>query len=163
PAQVRHLMRLRGKLLALAFALVAAPAARATSDLSKEPLLVTSSEDWERTELLEDRSGLFAKEPFAKVSRRQLPDIKAGFDGESEPSSSRFLLHCAKGWDRADDKLPPVLLVHGAIVDATKSWGKNAFKGRGGAGLAARLAASGRRVFAITFAHPHGDNWMQAE
>ncbi len=137
--------------------------AHGTGDLVLEPLLVTSSSDWERIELLEDRSSFFTKEPFAPESRRMLKDIRAGFDGDAEPPSSRFLLHAAKGWDRTDDKLPPILLVHGAIVDATKSWGAGAFKGRGGAGLAARLAATGRRVFAITFAHPHGDNWMQTE
>lgn len=137
--------------------------ARGTGDLVLEPLLVTSSSDWERIELVEDRSSFFTKEPFAPESRRTLKDIKAGFDGDAEPPSSRFLLHAAKGWNRTDDKLPPILLVHGAIVDATKSWGAGAFKGRGGAGLAARLAVSGRRVFAITFAHPHGDNWMQTE
>jgi hypothetical protein len=137
--------------------------ARGTGDLVLEPLLVTSSSDWERIELIEDRSSFFTKEAFAPESRRTLKDIRAGFNGDAEPSSSRFLLHAAKGWDRTDDKLPPILLVHGAIVDATKSWGAGAFKGRGGAGLAAHLAASGRRVLAITFAHPHGDNWMQAE
>lgn len=156
-------MKQRSLLLVLALLGTAAPAVHATGDLSPRPLLVTSSNDWERVELLEDRSSFFAKEPFSEASRREQPDVKAGFDGESEPSSARFLLHCANGWDRTDDRLPPVLLVHGAVVDATKSWGAGAFKGRGGAGLAARLATDGRRVFAITFAHPHGDNWMQAE
>ncbi len=148
--------------LSVSVAAALAPAARGTADLAPEPLLVTSSADWEKTELLEDKNALFAKEPFAEASRREQPDIKASF-GENEPSSARFLLHYTKGWDRTDDKLPPILLVHGAVVDATKSWGKGAFKGRGGEGLAARLSAVGRRVFAITFAHPHGDNWMQAE
>jgi pimeloyl-ACP methyl ester carboxylesterase len=156
-------MKALTRTLAVAILCCAAPSARATGDLTPEPLLVTTTADWERVELLEDRSSFFSKEPFIEESRRILPDIKAGFDGESEPSSARFLLHCAKGYNRTDDKLPPILLVHGAVVDATKSWGEGAFKGRGGAGMAARLAQAGRRVFAITFAHPHGDNWMQAE
>ncbi|HZU98428.1 MAG TPA: acetyltransferase [Planctomycetota bacterium] len=149
--------------LFVALVLLLGTRVQATQEFSPEPILTTTAENWERVELLEDKSSFFAKEPFWKDSRRQLPDIKAGFAGEAEPSSARFLLHCAKGWDRTDDKLPPILLVHGAVVDATKSWGKDGFLGRGGAGLAARLSQVGRRVFAITFAHPHGDNWMQAE
>jgi len=158
-------MKTRHLVTAAALALLAGTARRAlgTAELAPEPLLVTSTSDWERVELLEDRSPFFTKEPFGPDSGRTLPDIKAGFDGDAEPPSSRFLLHAAKGWDRKDDKLPPILLVHGAVVDATKSWGTGSFKGRGGAGLAARLASAGRRVFAITFSHPHGDNWMQAE
>jgi triacylglycerol lipase len=156
-------MRATTGLLALSLVAGMLPAARGTSELNATPILTTTSADWERIELLEDRSAFFAKEPFYETARRELPDIKAGFGGENEPSSARCLLHCGKGWDRTDDKLPPIILVHGAVVDATKSWGKGSFKGRGGEGLAARLSAVGRRVFAITFAHPHGDNFMQAE
>lgn len=151
-------------LAAVVAALLAVPSPAGASDkFSGTPLKVIRANDWERTELHEDTNPIFTKEPFVEAARRTIPDIRAGFDGDEEPHSGRFLLHCAKGWDRTDDKNPPVLLVHGAVVDATRSWGKGGFKGRAGAGLAQHLADRGRRVFAITFAHPHGDNWMQSE
>jgi hypothetical protein len=148
--------------LAVASILAARPA-RATPGFTGVPLKVTHTADWERVELHEDPNPIFAREPFVEASRRSAPEIRAAFDGDAEPPSSRFLLHAARGWDRADDPLPPVLLVHGAVVDATRSWGKGGFQGRAGDGLAAHLAARGRRVFAITFAHPHGDNWQESE
>jgi hypothetical protein len=149
-------------MLALALVLATPSIARATDDLVKEPLRTTHTERWDRIELLEDRSPIFTREPFVAVCRREVPEVRDAF-GESEPPSSRFLLHACKGWDRAQDPRPPILLVHGAVVDATRSFGAGGFGGRAGDGLAARLAASGRRVFAITFAHPHGDNWLASE
>jgi len=147
----------------LALFLVAAPEARATEAFDGKPLLVTASGDWPRVELHEDRSPVFGREPFAAAARQDEAEIIAAFAGETEPPSARFLLHGAPGHDRPDDGRPPVLLVHGAVVDATTAFGAASFKGRGGVGLAARLARSGRRVFAITFAHPHGCNFLWSE
>lgn len=151
--------------LALSLALTTALAgdAMATDSFRGEPLRVTATADWPRVELHEDRSPLFVREPFSPAARQDEPDVVLGFGGDEEPPSSRFLLHAATGFDAADDGRPPVLLVHGAVVDATTSWGRASFRGRGGAGLAARLAGAGRRVFAVTFAHPHGCNFLWAE
>ena len=137
--------------------------ALASEQFKGEPLRVERSEDWERIELHEDPAPFFRKEPFTEPARQHVPVIVTAFGGDAEPPSSRFLLHAAKGFDRKDDARPPVLLVHGSIVDAQRAWGVKSFGGRGGTGLAGRLAASGRRVFAITFSHPHGDNWLQSE
>jgi triacylglycerol lipase len=148
--------------LSLALVLVLAAPAFATEQFDGKPLSTTPAKSWERVELHEDKAPLFTREPFAPAARREHEEITAAF-GEKEPSSSRFLLHVARGWDRKDDALPPVVLVHGAVVDATRSFGAGSYKGRGGDGLAARLVDAGRRVFAITFAHPHGCSFMQAE
>lgn len=137
--------------------------ARATTGFSGTPLRVVRFGDWERVELHEDKNPMFVKEPFVEAARRVLPEIQDAFDGDQEPHSGRFLLHAARGWDRTDDRNPPILLVHGAVVDASRSWGAGGFKGRAGKGMAHALADAGRRVFAITFAHPHGDNFLQCE
>jgi len=154
------------RLLSIAFSvlvLALAGDAMATDLFTGEPVRVTRSADWPLVELHEDPSPLFVKEPFTEAARQDEPDILDGFGGDAEPPSRRFLLHGAPGWDRTDDARPPVLLVHGAVIDATTSWGRASFRGRGGAGLAARLSHAGRRVFAITFAHPHGCNYLWAE
>jgi triacylglycerol lipase len=128
-----------------------------------EPLRVERSADWERLELLEDAAPFFVREPFTETSRQDEDEIIAAFAGEKEPSSGRFILHVARAPAKPDPDAPPVLLVPGAVVDATTSFGRSSFKGRGGVGLAASLAKTGRQVFAITFAHPHGCNWLQSE
>lgn len=148
--------------LALALVLAMPTLSFATEDFVKEPIKTTRSEKWARIELLEDKNAMFVREPFVPSCRREVPEVKEAF-GDAEPPSSLFLLHMYEGWDRAQDPRPPVLLVHGAVVDATRSFGAGGFQGRAGDGLAARLASSGRRVFAITFAHPHGDNWLASE
>jgi pimeloyl-ACP methyl ester carboxylesterase len=56
----------------------------------------------------------------------------------------------------------PVLLVHGAGLTANHCFADRPIE-QPHEGLAARLARSGRAVFALTFAHPHGDNFLQAE
>lgn len=112
---------------------------------------------WEKTERLEATAANFPDEPSRPNGRLRDPELVAAF-GAAQADSKYALLHYAQGWDQAKDELPPVILVHGAIVDANSGW----VKPHGEAGLAPLLSKAGRRVFAITYAHRHGDNLVWA-
>ncbi|HEY9854205.1 MAG TPA: hypothetical protein V6D05_00620 [Stenomitos sp.] len=116
----------------------------------------TVASDWTRIERLSSTLSQFPKENMRSNGRHTDPDIVRAF-GTDMPPSSDVLLHYFKGWDKGQGT--PVLLVHGTIVDATSSW----VKPHGEPGLAPWLAQRGYRVFAVTFAHRHGDNMLWAE
>ena len=111
---------------------------------------------WSRIERLQDpNSTLFAQETFNSVTawgedNAYAPWIGACF-GTEEPKSDLFLLHMAPheatGWGT------PILFVPGAGDNAS----------RGFVTMATHMDMTGRPVYALTFAHPHGDVFMQAE
>ncbi len=122
---------------------------------------------WERTELIADDDAHFIAEPFHLKSRHTHSIVLKAF-GTAKPHSRNFLLHFAPRWDRPRQKVP-VLLVHGA--------GDNACRGfchpysfdlpESGTidkpGMMQHLVREGFSVFGITFSHPHGDNFLQAQ
>ncbi len=116
---------------------------------------------WERTERLVDPDPHMIAERFIPLVEHKLPEIVAAFAGDPSPPSSTFLLHYTRGWDRPTNGVP-VLLIPGAGVTANHCYADHPFE-QPYPGLAAHLAATGRAVFAITFAHTHGDNVLQAE
>lgn len=152
--------------VAVVFLVLFSPAAKAAlkvvSDLSGR-----DCQPWERIELLEDDDPHFVAEHFHLKSRQNHSIIQKAF-GTSKPHSRNFLLHFAPRWDRPRHKTP-VLLVHGA--------GDNACRGfchpytfdmpNSGEidkpGIMQHLVKNGFSVFAITFSHPHGDNFLQAQ
>jgi triacylglycerol lipase len=112
---------------------------------------------WSRIERFTDGdSVLFGQEDFAPgtewVDDAQLAPHSAQLFGDPTPHSGTFLLHFAQGWASAT-RPTPTLLVTGASSSASGTL----------ALLAAHLAGEGRAVFALTFAHPHGDCFAQAE
>jgi pimeloyl-ACP methyl ester carboxylesterase len=115
-----------------------------------------SAKKWEKIERLTSTEESFPTERSRPGGRQSDPEIVAAF-GTDKPPSRDVLLHYAKGWESG--KGTPVLLVHGAILEATQNWIEPHDK----PGLAQALAARGKRVFAVTFAHRHGDNLLQAE
>jgi len=112
---------------------------------------------WDRVERHVDAdSVLFAAEDFAPGwswddESPVSPHVATAF-GTSTPHSGALLLHYAPGWALAEAP-NPVLLLPGAGASATGVL----------VPLARFLAAQGRSVFAVTFAHPHGDCYQQAE
>lgn len=98
------------------------------------------------------------REEFCDENRHLDVDIAAHF-GSSTPVGDQYLLHFAPGWDRNCNRTP-VILVHGAGLDATSYTDLFAM---GFMGLQQQLVELGYRVFAITFSHSHGDNFIQAE
>lgn len=125
------------------------------------------SSPWERIELLKDSSRNFVYEEFHYKSRRVHSITQKAF-GTNTPHSSQFLLHFAPNWKSALRPVP-ILLVHGAGDNATRGFahpwvfdipadGKIEKPG-----IMQYLAKKGFAVFAITFSHPHGDNFLQAQ
>ncbi len=78
------------------------------------------------------------------------PFIDVCFES-AEPFSSSFLLHL--GLNEAVSEGTPVLFVPGAGDNAS----------RGFITLATKMDRLYRPIYALTFAHPHGDNFLQAE
>jgi len=110
---------------------------------------------WNAVELWEDREpGLFAQEAFndgvAWQDADYSPWIATAFGSEA-PHSSQFLLHVGLHEPTAEGT--PILMVPGAGDNAS----------RGFVTMATKLDRDNRPVFAMTFAHPHGDVFMQAE
>ncbi|NLB53248.1 MAG: acetyltransferase [Syntrophomonadaceae bacterium] len=113
---------------------------------------------WDKTILSRVDSLINARHTFCAVNEQLDPDLVAAF-GTAAPPPSDYLLHLAPGWD-CNRIETPLLLVHGAGLDATSY--TNLYN-MGFIGLQQQLTALGYRVFAMTFAHSHGDNYHQAE
>jgi len=112
--------------------------------------------DWAFIERMDHRAAVFPDEASRPNGRQREDSVVEAF-GTDRPASRQVLLHAMPGWNRPD--AVPVLLVHGAIADAESAW----MSPHGKQGMAPWLAARGRAVFAVTFAHRHGDNLLQAE
>ena|GEM_PF-355715 len=111
---------------------------------------------WDRIERLSDSDSLFRQEDFPPGNSwsddDELAPHASTLFGDPMPHSGLALLHFAPGW-LTPSQSTPVLLVPGAGTNASGVL----------AVLARQLAASGHAVFALSFAHPHGDNFQQAE
>ena len=141
-------------------------AALATPDFSGEPLATYTGEEthlqdgsvqlWGQIELHDDGDRLlFSQEDFnASLEWPQESDwapwIHSMF-GTGTPPSSSFLLH--SGTLEPISEGTPILFVPGAGDNGS----------RGFIVMASRMNQAQRPVFVVTFAHPHGDLFMQAE
>ena len=134
--------------------------AQATGKFDPTHAVECETEHWAKTELLEDTDEHMVQEPFTDLVAHSEPELVKAF-GSKTPPSSKFLLHYAPGWD-TPEAATPVLLVHGAGLTANHCFTDHPIM-QPYEGLANRLARGKRACFAITFAHPHGDNFIQAE
>ncbi len=151
----------RRVVLLLGLLLAAASPAAATEAFDPAVAAACETTRWARLERLEDPHPEMARpERHNQWTRHTEPEVVAAF-GSATPPPSQVLLHYAAGWDAATVGLP-VVLVHGAGLTANHSWADAPIE-QPYEGLAARLARAGRAVFAVTFAHSHGDNFRQAE
>ncbi|MBC7196113.1 MAG: acetyltransferase [Deferribacterales bacterium] len=133
----------------------------ATPDFNYEPINIY--EDciyWDKIELLRDSNNNLKQEKFIKDNEHKAEEIIKAFNNNRTPNSQYFLLHYAPGWNTGI-KENPVILIHGAgkngnfFIDPLENGATQ--------GLAQYLVKKGYKVFAITFAHPHGDNYYQSE
>lgn len=115
-------------------------------------------QSWDNTILFKVDSLADASHSFSFVNEQLDPFLIAAFKTATPPPSN-YLLHLAPGWDRNPHKTP-ILLIHGAGLDATSY--TNIYN-LGFTGLQQRLVYLGYRVFSLTFSHSHGDNYHQAE
>jgi triacylglycerol lipase len=111
---------------------------------------------WGWTERIRGYQDRLTQEKFIPEIEYKDEEIVRHF-GSSQPASYYVLLH----YFPASRKIfqNPVLLVHGAGHHANLSWCESSHMEKG---LLYSLSSSGRDVFAVSFAHPHGDNWQQA-
>jgi hypothetical protein len=159
--------------MALGATLVAPASAHAAipTYLTLEATHTSVANGWSKVERYRDTTTGFVQEQFPPDGRGdQAGQRRTFFGGVGRPHSSRFLLYYAPGWN-TNPKTTPVLLVHGANDNPDRAW---ANPGEGGGfgcgavscpstGLMQHLVGAGYRVFAIGFAHPQGDNLMQAQ
>ncbi|GLZ78134.1 hypothetical protein Afil01_29410 [Actinorhabdospora filicis] len=148
-----------------------AASAAVPSYLTQEATYTSVANGWERVERFLDTTPGFVQESYPPDGRGdQDGQRKTFFGGVAKPHSGRFLMYYAPGWN-TNPKTVPVLLVHGANDNPDRAW---ANPGEGGGfgcgamscpntGMMQYLSGSGRRVFAIGFAHKEGDNLMQAQ
>lgn len=115
---------------------------------------------WEKVELIENREKSFRPQNFLSNQEHRDPRIVEAF-GTATPGAGKFLLHYAPGWKKGS-RPRPVLLVTGARHNAN-IWAEGPAQDGKTQGLAQYLSAQGFQVFALTFPHPHGDNFCWAQ
>ncbi len=120
---------------------------------------VTDDKYWSKIELIRTTDPKVADEKMLPKGRQRDAEIVKCF-GTDTPSSKDFCLHDAGAPDKL--KYPtPILLVHGANTNATRSWADPDGDGSK-TGLMQYLKGQGYHVFAITYANKHGDNYIWA-
>lgn len=115
---------------------------------------------WAKVERIRLNESNIVQEKFIDDNAQSRPDIVTEFGGNAKPNSQLFLLHYASGWNTGT-KPYPILLVHGAGSSGdffADPEGDNSVSG-----LMQSLNSDGYKVFALTYAHPHGDNYFQRE
>jgi triacylglycerol lipase len=111
---------------------------------------------WTWTERLRGYQKRLLQEKFIPEIECKDKEIVRHF-GSARPPSYDVLLHYLPAANKIHPN--PVLLVHGAGHHANESWCETTNHRKG---LLYPLSSSGWDVFAVTFAHSHGDNWQQA-
>jgi hypothetical protein len=139
--------------------------------LTNEATYDSVANGWAKVDRYRDTTAGFHDEQYPPDERGDQDGQRKTFFGDvAQPSSSRFLLYSAPGWDTGA-KATPVLLVHGANDNPDRAWANPGESGGFGcgsascpsAGLMQYLSTRGHRVFAIGFAHKQGDNLQQAQ
>jgi triacylglycerol lipase len=115
----------------------------------------TQGQTWPRMELLRTAGLPTARMP--QRGRQQAADVVTCF-GQDRPPSSDVCLHDAGAPDSLRHEVP-VLLIHGANMNATSNWAAPPFT-RQKTGLMQHLRAQGYHVFAVSFADKHDDNFV---
>lgn len=110
---------------------------------------------WPKMELL--RTQGLPQEPMQDRGRQQDPDTVACF-GTALPASTDVCLHDAGEPTQRSSNIP-VLLIHGANMNATSNWATPPLTDEK-TGLMQHLRGQGYRVFAVSFANKHGDNFV---
>lgn len=96
--------------------------AEATPSLTLEATYPTVQNGWDEVERWQDNGSGFLAEDYPPDGRgNQEGQRLTFFGGVEQPSSSRFLLYHAPGWD-TNPVETPVLLVHGANDNADRAW-----------------------------------------
>ncbi len=116
-----------------------------------------SAKLWDKIELIRATDSGIPAEKIHHRGRHRDSDIVSCF-GTDTPSSTDFCLHDS-GSPSSLKYTTPVLLIHGANTTATRAWADPDGDGKK-KGLSQYLKSKGFRVFAVTFANKHGDNFI---
>jgi len=120
-----------------------------------------ASEKWAWTEHLFDSDKNFKQQNFHSRGHQKGKEVVAAF-GTSTPHSGSVLLHHAGEPPAGVARQPhPVVLVHGANKNGEFWWDPK--EDGSDEGLPQRLREQGFDVYAVSFAHPHDDNFFWAE
>lgn len=121
---------------------------------------INTTKYWEKVERIRLNDTNITQEKFIPDNEQKKANIITEFGNTAQPSSQLFLLHYASGWNTGT-KPYPVLFVHGAGTDGDYAADP---KGDGSIeGVMQYLRGNGFKVFSISFAHQHGDNFYQRE
>lgn len=115
---------------------------------------------WDKVERIRVNNPNIMQEKFISDNEQKKQNIIIEFGNTARPHSQLFLLHYAEGWD-SNSQYNPVLFVHGAGKDG--DYAADPLGDGTKEGIMQYLRDRGFRVFALTFAHPHGDNYFQRE
>lgn len=115
------------------------------------------SKHWDWTERIQGTQDRLTQEKFISEIEWKDEEIVRCFRS-ARPSSQEVLLHYLSP-AKTSSASNPILLIHGAGHHANLSWCESMQQEKG---LVYSLKSSERDIFAVTFAHPHGDNWQQA-
>jgi len=119
------------------------------------------SQKWAWTERLFDPDPHFKQANFGPRGAQRGEEIVAAF-GSDQPHSGLALLHYAGPPPAGVARQPhPVVLVHGANKNGHFWWDPH--ENGSDQGLPQRLRDQGFEVYALSFAHPHDDNFVWAE
>lgn len=119
------------------------------------------SNKWAWTERLFDSDPHLPQQNFGPRGHQRAREIVEVF-GSDTPHSGNVLLHYAGPPPAGVQKQPhPVVLVHGANKTGEFWWDPN--EDGSDKGLPQKLRAEGFDVYAVSFAHPHDDNFVWAE
>lgn len=119
------------------------------------------SHKWAWTEHLFDSDPHFKQQNFHPRGHQRSKEIVAAF-GTDTPHSGSVLLHYAGKPPAGVKRQPhPVVLVHGANKNGDFWWDPH--ENGTDKGLPQLLRAQGFDVYAVSFAHPHDDNFFWAE
>src|SRR2546430_7943286 len=152
--------------LLAAVGLVTAPGTASADPayLTKEATYPSVANGWVSVDRYRDTTAGFHDEQYPPDGRGdQDGQRRTFFDNVARPSSSRFLLYSAPGWNTAT--LPtPVLLVHGANDNPDRAWANPNESGGFGCGssscpstgLIQGLSCPGYPAFALRFAPKQG-------
>ncbi|MCY6372654.1 esterase/lipase family protein [Clostridium ganghwense] len=121
---------------------------------------INTTKFWAKVERIRLNEPNIVQEKFISDNEHKKSNIITEFGNTECPNSQLFLLHYAEGWDTGSNPIP-ILFVHGAGKNgdyAADPIGDGSIEG-----IMQYLKSNGFKVFSITFAHPHGDNFFQRE
>lgn len=121
---------------------------------------------WVKVDRWFDNNTGINNDAFPPDGRGDQSGQRATFYGTSQPSSSKFLLYHASGWN-SGNKPTPILLIHGANQDADLAWANPNEADDYGCGkqtcpttgLMQSLSNDGYKVFALSMPHKNGDGF----